>query len=163
MVYLLMGVSGCGKTTVGKLLASRLEVPFFDADDFHPPANIQKMSLGNPLNDDDRTPWLENLSQLITEWNSRGGAVLACSALKKKYRNQLRNTGDQGDNDIITIYLKGSKELIYKRLMSRSDHYMPPELLDSQFYDLEEPEGSITVSIDQKPESILREILMKLR
>ena len=162
MVYLVMGVSGCGKTTIGKLLAAHLEVPFFDADNFHPPSNIKKMRSGQPLNDDDRKPWLKNLSELISDWNNDGGAVLACSALKKQYRKLLQNSGDKRFNQITFIYLKGTKELIYDRLMNRNDHYMPPELLDSQFRDLEEPDDSITVDINQDPESIFGEILKNL-
>ncbi len=162
MVYIVMGVSGCGKTTIGKMLATHLNVPFFDADDFHPPSNIKKMRNGKPLNDDDRKPWLKKLSELISEWNKNSGAVLACSALKKQYRNELEKSENKGNNQITFIYLKGSKELIYNRLKNRDDHYMPPELLDSQFRDLEEPDDSITVKIEERPESILGEILKNL-
>lgn len=158
-----MGVSGCGKTTIGKLLANHMQVPFFDADDFHPPSNVKKMRLGTALNDDDRKPWLEDLSSRISEWNESDGAVLACSALKDHYRSLLKKSTDNKINQISFIYLKGSRELIHKRLLNRDDHYMPPELLESQFNDLEEPEDSITVDIGQEPEMILKEILMKLR
>lgn len=159
MVYVMMGVSGCGKTTIGQLLADRLNIPFYDADNFHTQSNIDKMSSGVPLNDDDRKPWLNQLSERITEWNQSGGAVLACSALKKVYRDML---GSNNDNELTFIYLKGTKKTINDRLKNRDSHYMPPELLDSQFQDLEEPQNSITVKIDQKPEAILDEILTML-
>lgn len=159
MVYIMMGVSGCGKTTIGQLLADRLNIPFYDADHFHPQSNIDKMSSGIPLNDEDRKPWLNILSDRITEWNRSGGAVLACSALKQVYRDLLEKNND---NNLTFIYLKGTKEMIYDRIKNRDGHYMPPELLDSQFQDLEEPKNSIKVNIDQKPVFILDEILNRL-
>lgn len=160
MVVIIMGVSGCGKTTVGQLLAERLNLPYFDADDFHPESNVNKMESGIPLNDEDRWPWLENLNRSIREWNQDSGAVLACSALKKSYRDVLRR--DTGKDGVTFVFLKGSKALISERLENRSGHYMPPELLDSQFEALEEPQHAITVSIKPKPAQIVDRILQEL-
>jgi carbohydrate kinase (thermoresistant glucokinase family) len=157
MVIILMGVSGCGKTTVGELLAQDLNLPFYDADDFHPETNVKKMESGIPLNDDDRKPWLKELARQIKIWNENNGAVLACSALKENYRQMLR--ADSNQNEVQIVYLKGSKKLIADRLNQRSGHYMPPELLDSQFADLEEPENALTVSIDNSPEKITQKIM----
>ena len=155
MVIILMGVTGCGKTTVGKRLSQKVDLPFFDADDFHPPENVEKMKSGQPLNYDDRQPWLQILSVKIAEWNRSGGAVLACSALKERYRTLLQSKS----KDVTFIYLKGDRDIILNRMRARKNHYMPPELLDSQFEALEEPQDSIEVSIDQSPENIVREIV----
>ena len=159
MVYVVMGVSGCGKTTIGKMLGEVKNLPFYDADDFHPDENVEKMRNGIPLDDQDRLPWLTILAQNISVWNRSGGAVLACSALKQNYRDILTSTS--GDRDVQFIYLKGSKELISGRLKKRSGHYMPADLLDSQFNDLEEPEDAATVSVSADPGTILKEILNK--
>jgi carbohydrate kinase (thermoresistant glucokinase family) len=153
-----MGVSGCGKTTVGKLLAREKSIPFFDADDFHPVENIQKMQAGKPLNDNDREPWLNILSKKIKEWNNKSGAVLACSALKESYRLTLTSRTDR----VLFIWLDGSFELIKSRMQNREGHYMPPKLLQSQFDALEPPSGAVKVGIDQSPDSILSEILNRL-
>jgi len=159
MVYVVMGVSGCGKTTVGKLLAKEKEIPFFDADDFHPENNIQKMQAGLPLNDDDREPWLSILSEKIREWNEESGAVLACSALKKSYRKTL--TSKTGD--VTFIWLDGSYDLIRSRMQNREGHYMPPGLLQSQFDALEPPSNAVKISINQPPDSILSDIMQNLK
>lgn len=161
MVFIVMGVSGCGKTTVGQLLAKKINIPFYDADDFHPKDNVEKMQNGLPLNDDDRKPWLTLLAKNISDWNKSGGAVLACSALKKSYRDLLKTGSDSPElsKQVRFIYLKGSKELIYKRLLNRSHHYMPPDLLESQFRDLEEPHDALYVQIDQKPQKIVHDII----
>lgn len=158
MVYVIMGVSGSGKTTVGKKLAEKLEMPFFDADDYHPTSNVRKMKSGQPLTDEDRKPWLDGLHDHISEWNSGVGAVLACSALKKSYRDILMGSS----NNIRFVYLKGKKEIIQNRMENRKHHYMPPSLLESQFETLEEPENAITVSIENSPDEIVKNILMKL-
>lgn len=155
MVVVVMGVSGCGKTTVGKLLADKLDLPFYDADKFHPTSNVEKMKSGKPLNDDDRKPWLEELANQIMEWNSEKGAVLACSALKESYRQLLVSKS----NEVQFVYLIGDRDIILRRMNARKDHYMPPELLNSQFDALEEPGNAITFSIDKTPEALVREII----
>ena len=147
-----MGVSGSGKSTVGAALAQRLRVPFADADDFHPPANVAKMSSGEPLDDDDRYPWLE----AIGEWLAAhpDGGVMSCSALKRKYRDQLR--GHCGEIEF--VHLHGSTDVIGKRQASRPGHFMPPSLLESQFKTLErlEPdERGVTIDVDQNIDGIV--------
>ncbi|WP_265764421.1 gluconokinase [Fodinibius salsisoli] len=158
MVYIMMGVSGAGKTLVGQKLAKRMDLPFFDGDNFHPEANIQKMASGQPLNDNDRRPWLEYLAKNVKEWQQSGGAVLACSALKQKYRATLTS-----QEEASFIYLKGTLSLIASRLAERSDHFMPEELLQSQFEALEEPREAITVSIDQPPGEIVDDIIAQIQ
>ncbi|SRR6056297_1651121 len=158
MVYVVMGVSGCGKTTVGTLLANEKKIPFFDADDFHPEENIRKMQSGNPLDDNDRKPWLNILSEKIRDWNDDSGAVLACSALKKSYRKILTSK----TNDVTFIWLDGSYDLINSRMQKREGHYMPPDLLQSQFDALEPPSEAVKVNIDQPPDNILSDILKTL-
>jgi carbohydrate kinase (thermoresistant glucokinase family) len=158
MILICMGVSGCGKTTIGRLLAAELRLPFYDADDFHPDTNVRKMTSGIPLSDDDRRPWLNHLADEMTGWEKTGGAVLACSALKASYRKIL----DSGGADVRFIYLKGDRKLIATRIQSRTDHYMPPALLDSQFNALEEPSGAIIVPVDDPPETIVHNILTLL-
>lgn len=136
-------------------MAEKLALPFYDADNFHPPGNVDKMSSGKPLNDEDRQPWLEILAKQIKKWNSEDGAVLACSALKESYRKLLITTS----NDVQFVYLEGDKDTILTRMRARKDHYMPPELLDSQFEALEIPGDAISVSFDNKPERIVKQIL----
>lgn len=159
MVYVFMGVSGCGKTSVGKLMAKRLSLPFIDADDFHPASNIEKMRHHIPLNDEDRIPWLTAIAGKIHQENIGRGAVVACSALKEKYRELLRDNVPA----IRFIFLKGDRELIGRRLLQRSGHYMPPDLLDSQFADLEVPDESLVVSVDKSPPEIADEIIERLK
>jgi len=155
MVIILMGVSGVGKTAVGTRLADALGGRFAEGDDYHPPANVEKMESGVPLDDDDRQPWLETMSREIGGWLDKGETVvLACSALKQRYRDILRG-GRQG---VRFVYLKGSKDLISERLEQRRGHYMPPSLLDSQFDALEEPEDAITVDVDATPDQIVAAI-----
>lgn len=147
-----MGVSGSGKSTVGAALAQRLRVPFADADDFHPPANIAKMSAGHPLDDDDRYPWLES----IGEWLARhpDGGVMSCSALKRSYRDQLRRHCP----DIEFLHLEGSVETIGRRQASRPGHFMPAALLKSQFQTLEplqHDERGVAIDVDQSIDDIV--------
>lgn len=159
MIVVLMGVSGSGKTTVGKVLAERLGWRFVDADDYHPPANVAKMHAGEPLTDEDRRPWLEVLADLIDDARDRGeDLVLACSALKHEYRDYLRD----GASDVVYVYLEGSESLIQERLARRKGHFMDPHLLRSQFRALEPPEHAIRVDITPTPEEIADEIRGKL-
>lgn len=158
MIYIVMGVSGSGKTLIGTKLAEGLKLPFFDADDFHPEENVAKMESGEPLNDRDRLPWLQEMARNMVNWEQNGGAVLACSALKESYRKLLSPSGIP----VTFIHLKGSKQLIAERMSQRKGHYMPDSLLDSQFEALEEPQQAITVSIDKTPENIVNKILSQL-
>lgn len=156
-IYLIMGVSGSGKSTIGQALSARTGLPFFDADDYHPEANVAKMAAGQPLNDDDRQPWLETLAALLQKQVQNGeGAILACSALKASYRNTL----EQGLHEKpLFVFLKGSPELIAARMQARTGHFMPPALLASQFATLEEPQDALMVSIDQGVDQIVHDIL----
>lgn len=147
-----MGVSGSGKSTVGAALAQRLRVPFADADDFHPPTNIAKMSAGHPLDDDDRYPWLESIGQWLA--GHPDGGVMSCSALKRSYRDQLRRHCP----DIEFLHLAGSAETIGRRQASRPGHFMPANLLQSQFQTLEplEPdERGVAIDVDQNINAIV--------
>lgn len=147
-----MGVSGSGKSTVGAALAQRLRVPFADADDFHPPANIEKMSAGHALNDDDRYPWLQAIGKWLAQHPE--GGVMSCSALKRTYRDQLR----QHCPDIEFLHLQGSIETIGRRQASRPGHFMPATLLESQFKTLEplEPdERGVAIDVDQSIDAII--------
>jgi gluconokinase len=149
-----MGVSGSGKSTVGAALAQRLRVPFADADDFHPPANIAKMTAGQPLDDDDRYPWLEAIGQWLAERRDDGGGVMSCSALKRKYRDQLR----RHCGSVEFLHLSGTPEVISKRQASRPGHFMPASLLASQFATLEpleSDEHGIVIDVDQNIDSIV--------
>lgn len=160
MFIIFMGVAGCGKTTIGKMAAEALGVPFYEGDDYHPPENVDKMSRGIPLNDDDRAGWLAALANILREGIAKGeSGVMSCSALKEKYRRQLRVDADQ----VRFIYLKGSYDLIWARMEAREGHYMPAALLQSQFDALEEPKNVFTVDIAQSPEAILEEVLDYLR
>jgi carbohydrate kinase (thermoresistant glucokinase family) len=157
-IYILMGVSGSGKSTIGRALSARTKLPFFDADDYHPEANVAKMAAGQPLNDDDRQPWLETLAALLKKQAQDGeGAILACSALKASYRNTLEKGLSKKP---LFVYLKGSAELISARMQARTGHFMPPALLASQFAALEEPQDALVVSIDQSIEQIVEDILV---
>lgn len=152
-----MGVTGCGKSTIGRLLGERLEVPFFDGDDYHPEANVQKMSSGIPLTDEDRFPWLKILNTEISNWNTNSGATLACSALKEDYRKIISD-----DENVEFIYLNSSKELIKRRLTSRQNHFMPSSLIDSQFDTLEEPNDALWVDASLSEQEIVDFIFNKI-
>jgi gluconokinase len=142
MILILMGVAGCGKTTVGRRLAAELGWAFFDADDYHPPENLARMADGIPLTDEDRLPWLHRLHNLLhTQILCGESAVLACSALKHAYR-EILSTGNPG---VRFVYLKASPELIRERLLLLAGHFMKAEMLDSQFAALEEPVDALTV------------------
>ncbi len=154
-----MGVSGSGKSTIGKLLAQDLNIPFFDGDDFHPESNIKKMSSGQPLNDDDRQGWLLVLSNLATKELAKNSCVIVCSALKQKYRDTLSNSIK---NETKWIYLSGAFQQIYDRVNSRKNHFMPSDLLKSQFDILEEPKEAITINIGLEPEEIIKNIKKEL-
>ena len=159
MVFILMGVSGCGKTTIGRMLADRMALPFLDADDFHSQNNIDKMKKSVPLADSDREPWLVSIARQVSELNAAAGGVLACSALKKKYRTIL---SQKNIEKVMFIYLKGSKRIIQQRMKKRKSHFFGSGLLGSQFDALEEPDDAVTVSVDKPPEKICAEILDKL-
>lgn len=154
-VIIVMGVSGCGKTTIGELLAEKLGWQFSDADEFHPAANVAKMSAGQPLNDDDRAPWLQAISEHISDCLARDvGAVVTCSALKKAYREVIVVDLER----VKFVYLHGSRELLWERISGREGHFMKPAMLDSQLATLEMPEDALTVEITSKPEAIVASI-----
>jgi gluconokinase len=161
VIVILFGVSGTGKTTVGKLLARKRGWRFMEADDFHPAANIEKMRSGHPLTDEDRWPWLERLRREIERSLTAGeNAVLACSALKRAYRDRLRVS-----DEVKFVLLRGDYALVEKQLRSRHGHFMNAGLLQSQFDDLEEPqpdEHAITVELGRTPEELVKEIKTKL-
>jgi gluconokinase len=158
MVIVVMGVAASGKTTVGHLLAEDLGWTFYDADDFHPDSNVEKMSRGVPLDDEDRRPWLEALGELIRECLSLGrDAVLACSALKESYRERLLI-----DERVRAAYLEADRALIRERLNERTDHFMKAGMLDSQFAALEEPEESTHYDASRPPAELVREIRERL-
>ena len=155
LVIIVMGVSGCGKTTIGELLAEKLGWQFSDADEFHPAANVAKMSAGQPLNDDDRAPWLQAISEHISDCLARDvGAVVTCSALKKAYREVIVVDPER----VKFVYLHGSRELLWERISGREGHFMKPAMLDSQLATLEMPEDALTVEITSKPEAIVASI-----
>jgi gluconokinase len=160
MVILIMGVSGSGKTSIGKLLAEALGWQFEDADSFHSTTSVEKMSRGIPLTDSDRLPWLKAMQCAISEWLQSGtDTVLACSALKVSYRQYLLLDSEQ----VRLVYLKGSPQLIRQRLNQRQGHYMKADLLQSQFETLEEPEDALTILIEQTPAAIVQQIIAGLK
>ncbi len=153
----IMGVSGSGKSTVGLALAEKCGGVFLDADDFHPPANIEKMKRGEPLDDADRAPWLDRLAMLLAESGNKP-VFLACSALKARYREILT----AGGGDVQFAHLSGTPEIIRARLRARAGHFMPQSLIDSQFAALETPEGAVSIDIDQPVDAIVSTIIREL-
>ncbi|MFD4989360.1 gluconokinase [Streptomyces sp. NPDC058374] len=151
-VVVVMGVAGTGKTTIGPLLAERLGVPYAEGDDFHPPANIAKMSAGTPLDDDDRWPWLDAIGAWAHRRTGLGG-VVSSSALKRSYRDRLRASGP----GVVFVHLTGDRSLIEERMADRKGHFMPTALLDSQFatlQPLQEDEAGVAVDVSGTPEEI---------
>lgn len=152
-----MGVCGCGKTTIGAALASASNLRFVDADDLHPPQNVEKMARAMPLDDGDREPWLRAVGETISR--NPDPIVVGCSALKRQYRDTIRAAAGR---PIIFVHLYGTKTVVTERVLSRSGHFMSPQLVDSQFDVLEPPaqdENAISISIDAAPQDIVREIL----
>ena len=160
MVIIVMGVSGSGKTTIGRALAAALHWSFSDADDFHSPANVEKMKKGIPLSDEDRDPWLRTIRRAIEQWKrDEPGHVLACSALKGSYRDIL----GQNDPDVKFVYLQGAFDVISQRLKERKSHFFNPALLRSQFDALETPEGALIIEVSNEPQEIIRTILRTIQ
>lgn len=158
MIVIVMGVVGVGKTTIGLLLAEQLEWTFADADDFHSTANVEKIRHGIPLTDEDRQPWLASLREAITKWIAAGtNAVLACSALKRSYRQELAV-----GLEVRFVFLKGDPALIAARLHARHGHFADEKILASQLADLEEPEGAVVVDISPTPPEIVADVRRKL-
>ena len=156
MILVVMGVSGAGKTTLGRLLAERLEARYIEGDDYHPPANVAKMARGVALEDADRAPWLARLNEVL---RFEKHCVLACSALKETYRRRLL----EGVADATIVHLRGEKALIASRLKERRHRYMPASLLDSQFAALEVPADAITIDVAAAPEACVQAIIAALR
>jgi gluconokinase len=163
MVLVVMGVTGSGKTTIGKLVAEKLQRAFYDADDFHPPANIKKMSAGIPLTDQDRVAWLDALAALIGQCLAENRpAIVACSALKSNYRERLQAPTQIEPERVQFVYLHITPEVARQRLSARKNHFMPPTLIDSQFATLEEPDDAIVVDATRMPAEVVAEILQKI-
>jgi gluconokinase len=156
-----MGVSGAGKTTVGRLVAARLGVPLYEGDDVHPEANRRKMAAGIPLSEEDREPWLDELARRIPEWQAAGGGVLACSALRERHRAKLR---EAAGGDATFVFLDPDPETLRARLAGRAGHYMPVSLLDSQLETLEPPsaEEALRVRAEGTPDEIADEVVAAL-
>jgi len=160
---IVMGVSGCGKSSIGLKISGALGLQFVEGDQLHPASNVEKMSKGIPLTDDDRMPWLDLIGETMKEALDRGqGVIVSCSALKRVYRNRLRNVVN---GSLFFVYLSGSKELLTKRMSERKGHFMPPSLLESQLATLEVPTGEpgvVTVDIDDSIDGIARAALRDL-
>jgi carbohydrate kinase (thermoresistant glucokinase family) len=161
VLVVVMGVSGAGKTTIGRLVASELGVPFHDADDLHPEANRRKMAAGTALSERDRKPWLRAIAERIPLWEA-GGAVLACSALRARHRRVME---DASRGETLFVFLDADPDLIRERLAARTGHYMPPSLLESQLAALEPPtpEEALCVRVDRTPTRIARLIVEEVR
>jgi carbohydrate kinase (thermoresistant glucokinase family) len=158
-IIYIMGVSGSGKTTIGRKLAEKIKMPFFDGDAFHPKSNKEKMKSGIPLTDEDREGWLIAINEKAKEQGKKDGAIFACSALKEKYRSLLSNGISV---PMYWVFLQGSFDLIKKRMQKRKGHFMPPSLLASQFDTLEIPENAITVDISNSPDEIVESIFAEI-
>ncbi len=154
-IIYIMGVSGCGKSSIGTLLAAELSIPYIEGDDHHPQSNVDKMRQGIPLDDSDRLPWLDKLHSIATEQGTKKGCVIACSALKESYRVRLMHTIE---DQVSWVYLKGSYDLIHQRMKHRKNHFMDANMLRSQFDTLEEPEYAIEVDISGSQEQIVKNI-----
>jgi gluconokinase len=158
MIIVVMGVTGCGKTTVGRRLAERLSAEFIEGDQLHSAENVRKMSAGLPLGDADRRPWLEAIARRMRRCIAEGrNAVVACSALKASYRRVLAEAAD-----LRLVYLKATEDLVRSRLSQRSGHFMPATLIDSQFADLEEPDNALTVDASQTAAAMVDLVIRKL-
>lgn len=159
MNYIVMGVSGCGKSAIGASFAQAIDAKFIDGDDLHPTANVAKMAAGTPLNDVDRAPWLADVGSTFLMYD--GDTVIGCSALKRSYRDIIRSAAG---GPVMFLHLHGDKAVIAARMNAREDHFMPPTLLDSQFAALEMPtadETAVTVNIDQTPAAIIAELVAR--
>lgn len=159
--FVVMGVSGCGKSSIGAGVADQIGAVFVDGDDLHPAENVAKMSAGTPLNDDDRAPWLAAVGQALAAQDVP--VVIGCSALKRSYRDIIR---ENAGGPVTFLFLDGTKQLIAERMAQRKDHFMPPSLLDSQFATLERPEpdeSALRVDIDQSPEAIVAELVARIQ
>ncbi len=159
MIYVFMGVCGCGKTTIGMEFARRMGIQFFDADDFYPNENIVKMSKGYPLTDEDRVGWLKTLGESIGKWSLDGSVVLACSALKRSHRETLEL---KGRNKVVYVFLDGATELLKQRISNRVDHFMKEEMLSGQLDELERPENALRVEIDRPVADVVSFIVKEL-
>ena len=159
VIIYIMGVSGSGKTTIGKLLSAKTALPFFDGDDLHSGANKEKMKTGTPLTDDDRAEWLMKINQLAKEQMKKQGAIIACSALKEKYRKVLSG---EIRVPVYWIFLRGSYKLLLERMRSRKEHFMPTVLLPSQLNDLEIPGQCIQIEISNSPGEIVETIISRI-
>ena len=159
MLVIVGGVSGSGKSTIGKLLSEKLKLPFYDGDDFHPQSNIEKMANGQALTDQDRQPWLLELAEHLSLWQKQGGAVLACSALKESYRKTLSSIEK---DQIHWVILTASEALLKERLANRRDHFFDQRLLDTQFAALETPDYGLVIDVASSVEETVEQIIKAL-